>query len=95
MTIEVVNMKTCYPPFGTIEGDVRIDRTTKWGNPFPVTDTISRSDVLFRYVFYLRHAIESGELNISELSTAKRLGCWCKPLPCHGDILKKAIEDLK
>jgi len=92
--IEVVNMKTCIPPWGQ-EGDVRIDRATKWGNPYPITDTTSRSDVLFRYVFYLRNAIESGELNIAELSTAKRLGCWCKPRPCHGDILKKAIEDLK
>jgi len=20
------------------------------------------------------------------------LGCWCAPLPCHGDVVKKAIE---
>jgi len=22
----------------------------------------------------------------------KRLGCWCKPLPCHGDILVGLAE---
>lgn len=24
----------------------------------------------------------------------KRLGCWCKPLPCHGDVLVKLIQEL-
>jgi len=22
----------------------------------------------------------------------KRLGCWCAPLPCHGDILRELCE---
>ena len=22
------------------------------------------------------------------------LACWCAPLPCHADLIKKAIEDL-
>jgi hypothetical protein len=21
-----------------------------------------------------------------------RIACWCKPLPCHGDVLKACIE---
>lgn len=25
----------------------------------------------------------------------KRLGCWCKPGPCHGDILVKLLHELK
>ena len=25
----------------------------------------------------------------------KTLGCFCKPQPCHGDILIKLIEKLK
>lgn len=25
----------------------------------------------------------------------KRLGCWCKPGPCHGDVLVELIEALK
>ena len=93
--VEVVNMRTCIPKFGTQEGDVRIDRATKWGNPYPITDVDSRADVLFRYAFYLRATIERGELDIVEIVNANRLGCWCKPLPCHGDILKAAIDDYK
>ena len=88
----VVNMRTCNPPWGQ-PGDVRIDRASKWGNPFPITDIDSRSDVLFRYAFYLRSQVESGGLDLQELKDAKRLGCWCKPKPCHGDIIKRALED--
>jgi hypothetical protein len=24
----------------------------------------------------------------------KILGCWCHPLPCHGDVLVKLIKEL-
>ena len=24
----------------------------------------------------------------------KILGCWCKPKPCHGDILVKLVEEV-
>jgi hypothetical protein len=27
-----------------------------------------------------------------ELLKANRLGCWCKPQACHGDLLKAAID---
>ena len=89
--VEVVNMRTCNPPWGQ-PGDVKIDRTTKWGNPYPITDTNSRGDVLFKYAWYLTNAIKRGELDVSELYGAKRLGCHCKPKKCHGDVLKRAIE---
>jgi hypothetical protein len=94
MVVEVVNMRTCDPPWGQ-PGDVRIDRTTKWGNPYPVTTFDTRATVITRYAFYLRNAIDSGELDIAEIANAKRLGCWCKPKACHGDVLKKAILGLK
>ena len=89
---QVVNMRTCDPPWGQ-PGDVKIDRTTKWGNPYPITYTDSRYDVMFRYSWYLKNAIERGDLNVCELSGAKRLGCHCKPKTCHGDIIKRVIED--
>ena len=25
----------------------------------------------------------------------KRLGCWCKPDPCHGDAIVRVLEDVK
>jgi len=32
--------------------------------------------------------------NIYTNGTKIYLGCFCKPLPCHGDIIKKYIEDV-
>ena len=76
--IEVVNMRTCDPPWGSPEMS-EIDRTTKWGNPYPITDTNCRSDVIVQICVVLKNAIKRGELDVSELSGAKRLGCHCKP----------------
>ena len=35
----------------------------------------------------------TSELDIAEIANAKRLGCWCKPKRCHGDFLKKMIDE--
>lgn len=89
--VEVVNIRTCKPPWGQ-EGDVKIDRTTKWGNPFHMQNDsdFERNRVCNAYELYFP---QSG-LNIVELLHAKRLGCWCKPKRCHGDYLKKRIEEI-
>lgn len=59
--------------------------SSKWQNPFSVKE-FGRDEALERY----RKYVESNEKNLlddlHELS-GKRLGCWCKPLRCHGDIL--------
>ena len=84
--IEVVNMRTCVPPWGQ-PGDVRIDRATKWGNPFHI-GILNRDEVCDAY----EHAFLNWTRDIAEITSAKRLGCWCKPKRCHGDFLKKEIE---
>lgn len=65
--------------------DVLIDRRTKWGNPFPMRDYKDRERVIKSYREWLPtqpHLMES----LHELK-GKVLGCWCSPLPCHGDVL--------
>lgn len=91
----VVNMRTCIPPWGQ-DGDVRIDRNTKWGNPYPLhNDTPSnRAVVITKYEEWLDAKLELGQLNLDELKGVRRLGCWCKPKQCHGDIIKKKIDAL-
>lgn len=90
--VEVVNIRNCSPVWGQ-PGDVRIDRATKWGNPFPLTSESRRDEVCNLYESYMTLLLQSGGRNINELIHAKRLGCWCKPKRCHGDFLKKCIED--
>lgn len=90
--VEVVNVKNC-KDWGK-PGDILIDRRTKWGNPFVMYNETQRDIVCNQYEEYLNTKLRLHELNLSELSHAKRLGCHCKPKRCHGDYLKKLLESL-
>ena len=70
--------------------DVRIDRRTKWGNPFVIGVHGSREEVIEKYQEYI--------LGCPDLLAAlpelqgKRLGCWCAKKACHGDVLLGLLE---
>ena len=68
----------------------RIDRATKWGNPYPIGDGMTRSDVI---AAYRQHLAAHPELlaSVAELR-GKVLMCWCYPQPCHGDVLIDALQ---
>lgn len=78
--------------------DVYIGRPSKWGNPFShQAGTLAKYRVLSR-----QQAIEAYETWIQtqpDLMRAlpelkgKVLGCWCAPLPCHGDVLARLAEE--
>ena len=65
--------------------DVYIGRPSKWGNPYKIGPGLSRAMVIVKY---REHLLQHPELlrDVHELK-GKILGCWCKPLPCHGDVL--------
>jgi ParB-like chromosome segregation protein Spo0J len=67
---------------------VRIDRGTRYGNPFVLDEDGDRDDVCIAYERYylphkpsIRDRIDAGEL------TGKVLVCHCYPARCHGDCL--------
>ena len=69
---------------------VRIDRGTPWGNPFILDDDGDRETVIASYAdHYLPH--KPSLLSRLDSLHGKALGCWCAPLPCHGDALKELI----
>lgn len=72
--------------------DVYIGRGSKWGNPYPITPNQDRKTVIQKYREYL---LNNPELlkDLHELK-GKTLGCFCKPKPCHGDILVEFINQL-
>lgn len=74
------------------EFDVRIDRRTRWGNPFVMRSEAERADVVARYRRWLWGEIQAGRIGRDELAGlhGKRLGCHCAPLACHGDVLTAA-----
>jgi hypothetical protein len=74
------------------EYDVRIDRKSKWGNPFVLGRDGDRSEVIAKHKAQLWNRIKSGEVTLEDLAAlhGKRLGCWCAPCDCHGDTLTAA-----
>ncbi len=60
---------------------------SKWQNPFKLKDYPSAQVVCEKYEEYLRRSPDLMRA-LPELR-GKRLGCWCKPAPCHGDVLVK------
>ena len=69
----------------------------KWVNPFICTDwNISKQDwvveeMLRLYETYVRKSPQLMS-SLHELE-GKQLGCWCKPGPCHGDVLVSLYKE--
>lgn len=74
--------------------DIYIGRGSKWGNPFPITKTSSRNEVIAKYKRHLWNQIKNGQITQQDLLEldGKVLGCFCKPKPCHGDVIKDAVN---
>lgn len=78
---------------------VKVDRTTRWGNPFTLADaggSAAEAVRLFRsrlpgHRYFVAPSAESymGKViaSLPDLR-GKNLACWCKPgEPCHADVL--------
>ncbi len=57
---------------------------SKWHNPYKEADY----DKSTAMELYRRYVVKERDL-MAELPglKGKRLGCWCKPRECHGDVL--------
>jgi hypothetical protein len=75
---------------------VYIGRGSPWGNPFShLPDTAAewlvstREEAIEKYRQYILSRPDLLE-RLKELK-GKRLGCWCKPKSCHGEILLELL----
>ena len=75
------------------EYDVFIGRPSKWENPYRIGKDGNRKECIDKFRNYL---LENEELtkDLWQLD-GKVLGCFCKPLPCHGDVIVQLIEEMK
>lgn len=64
---------------------------SKWYNPFTVARYGSAEEAVRQYEAYVRTKPELMAC-LKELE-GKRLGCWCKPRVCHGDVLIKLMRE--
>ena len=74
--------------------DIRIDRKTRWGNPFIIGKDGNRDDVIAKYRTWLWDEIKAERISVKDLAELhdRKLGCHCAPLPCHGDVLTAAAD---
>ena len=62
-------------------------RASPFANPYKVGRDGTREEVILKYKEY----IIKKDVDFSILK-GKRLGCWCKPEGCHGDVLLELIN---
>lgn len=77
--------------------DVYIGRPSKWGNPYSHKNgtlakykTATREEAIQKYKEWI---LTQPDLMaaLPELK-GKILGCWCRPMLCHGDILVELVN---
>jgi hypothetical protein len=69
------------------ENTVKVDRTTKWGNPW-TKENSGRIDPALRF------ACETAPLMDLSPLRGKNLACWCKlGDPCHADVLLELANE--
>jgi hypothetical protein len=68
-------------------------KASVYANPFRVDKDGSRQEVIAKYRRWLLSQPDLVDRARRELK-GKRLGCWCKPLPCHGDVLAEVVDGI-
>lgn len=85
---QVFNKRT-----GNIPADsIYIGRPGPWGNPYKIGKDGTREEVIAKY----RRLIYSNPTLVQAIRSQHRgkdLVCWCKPLPCHGDVLLQVANE--
>lgn len=74
--------------------DIFIGRPSAFGNPFIIGRDGDRNGVIELYRRYFHRRISTDgdfRVKVSALK-GKVLGCYCKPLPCHGDVIAEYLD---
>lgn len=64
-------------------------KASKWKNPFSVKK-YGREGAIEKYREYVLN--NTSLMNSLHELQGKRLGCWCAPEPCHGDVLVELVK---
>lgn len=68
----------------------RIDRGSRWGNPYEIGKDGEREYVVESYAIYLERKLSL--VSDFESLRGRVLGCWCYPESCHGDVLLEHLR---
>ena len=77
--------------------DVYIGRGSPFGNPFRIQQGRTREQAIELYRQMMKKRMLSDDEFADEVCSlkGKRLGCFCKPLACHGDVIVEFLEGRK
>lgn len=99
MEIRVVKKKRKHPSAPWI---FYIGRPSPLGNPYEIGIHGSRTEVIEKYKKLLEDSLKDplskmsqaiGDIELILKGYGKaELVCWCKPLACHGDVIKSVLE---
>jgi len=91
----VINIKVDkeYAIIKSNEGYEYIGRGGYWGNPYSMFEDGDREEVIrkFSYDFEFDKFPNKNKKEVYKLA-GKRLGCFCKPQACHGDVLAEFLN---
>ena len=97
--IKLINIKNY-----TEDDYIYIGRPSEFGNPYSHSDksqakyvTETRNEAIEMYRKHLEENPDIIDKLIKELTESDydKIGCWCSPKKCHGEILIEAIENRK
>lgn len=84
------------------KGAIYIGRGSIFGNPWPISAAATRDEVCDKYEDYFHHRLKEDKEfadNVNTLvehvrlsSTPVVLGCFCAPKRCHGETIKRYVE---
>lgn len=91
MATTVVNLRK--EPYDVYIGRAGKGEEGYFGNPYPLAMG-DRDACLERYRHYFEARLNRDKefKRRIEALKGKRLGCFCKPLKCHGDIIVEYLE---
>jgi hypothetical protein len=67
-----------------------------FGNPFRLKPSETRGATIERYRTYFHDRLKTDpefKRRVHELK-GRTLGCFCKPYPCHGDVMAEYLNSL-
>lgn len=69
-------------------------KSSPFYNPSKIGKHGNRDQVIEKYKNYILKKLEQSQelMNLLKSMKGKKLGCWCHPEKCHGDVLLELIN---
>ena len=96
-TMQTVVVNINKEPFDIYIGRAGRGENGYFGNPFRMGSGISREDAVQKFQKYFTERIQKdSEFKRRILALkGKRLGCFCKPKACHGDVIADWLNKME